>query len=231
MSIKPLFIPLKTEYFEAFKAGTKTQELRAYGNRWNEKNCFEGRTVILSKGYGKKSRMYGTVTKFEKKNINTLNSVDYQAALDCYQNPNIELAVISIKLTDMPTYTDLRKNFRRSMCDDCAFRQGAEETSTVEKRNEFYFQCHTKLFFCHKTMLDKTGKNEKFEGSYDPCKNAKGETVDMKAHQLCAGFVLLHGEDIGIDPKEIEKMSFKDHAYLDGFGNETFKRPKTKNES
>lgn len=30
--MKPLFIPLKTEYYQAFEEGTKTEELRLYHN-------------------------------------------------------------------------------------------------------------------------------------------------------------------------------------------------------
>jgi len=55
--MKPIFIPLKTEYYEAFEDGSKTEELRLYGPRWNEKTCTVGRQVILSKGYGKYARL------------------------------------------------------------------------------------------------------------------------------------------------------------------------------
>ena len=49
--MKPLFIPLKTEWFNDFKCGAKSMEYRAYGPRWNERTCFIGRRAILSKGY------------------------------------------------------------------------------------------------------------------------------------------------------------------------------------
>lgn len=62
--MKPLFIPLKSEFYDAFKAGTKDTEYRLYGQRWNEKTCPVGRAVTLSKGYGKQNRMHGTITKF-----------------------------------------------------------------------------------------------------------------------------------------------------------------------
>jgi len=61
---KPLFIPLKREFFEAFKNGTKTEEYRIYGPRWNEKTCRSGRKVVLSLGYGKKHRLTGVVEDF-----------------------------------------------------------------------------------------------------------------------------------------------------------------------
>lgn len=50
-STKPLFVPLKTRYFRAFAAGTKTVEYRRWGARWNDASCFVGRPVVLSHGY------------------------------------------------------------------------------------------------------------------------------------------------------------------------------------
>jgi hypothetical protein len=51
MKIKPLFIPLKTQWFRAFESGEKTVEYRAYGPRWNERTCTPGRAATLSHGY------------------------------------------------------------------------------------------------------------------------------------------------------------------------------------
>lgn len=51
---KPLFIPLKTEWFRQFEAGTKGTEYRAYGPRWNEKTCRVGRKATVSHGYSGK---------------------------------------------------------------------------------------------------------------------------------------------------------------------------------
>ena len=62
---KPLFIPLKTEFFEAFENGTKDTEYRLYGPRWNERTCVVGREVVLSHGYGNKRRLRGIVAGFE----------------------------------------------------------------------------------------------------------------------------------------------------------------------
>ena len=62
--MKPLFIPLKAEYFEAFERGEKKEEYRIYGPRWNEKTCAIGRAVVLSYGYGKKRRLRGVVVSF-----------------------------------------------------------------------------------------------------------------------------------------------------------------------
>lgn len=86
----PLFIPLKTEYFEAFKAGTKTTECRVYGPRWNERTCAIGRPVVLSKGYGKAHRINGTVIGFWQSTAATF-SEDWQA---CYGDRGNRVAAI-----------------------------------------------------------------------------------------------------------------------------------------
>lgn len=62
--MKPLFIPLKRTYYEQFAAGTKTEEFRPEGPRWNAKTCFVGREVVLSLGYGKASRMRGRIVGY-----------------------------------------------------------------------------------------------------------------------------------------------------------------------
>ena len=64
---RPLFVPLKTEFFAAFLDGSKTTEFRQYGPRWNENTCRPGRRVVLSRGYGKHHRLGGVVVGFEKK--------------------------------------------------------------------------------------------------------------------------------------------------------------------
>lgn len=94
--MKPLFIPLKTEYFEAFKAGTKDTEYRQHGPRWNEDTCYAGRKVVLSKGYGKTERLSGVITGIE---IRFLRSDDFVA---CYGEPGWA-ACIQIKLTPAVT--------------------------------------------------------------------------------------------------------------------------------
>ena len=72
LASKPLFIPLKKEFFEAFLSGEKTVEYRVYGARWNEKVCFPGREAILSCRYGKNRRIKGIVKSLEKKPFSEL---------------------------------------------------------------------------------------------------------------------------------------------------------------
>jgi len=62
---KPLFIPLRTEWFRRFEDGTKDTEYRAYGPRWNERTCRIGRRAVISHGYSGK-RIKKTVQHFEK---------------------------------------------------------------------------------------------------------------------------------------------------------------------
>jgi hypothetical protein len=65
---RPLFIPLKREFFNAFLAGTKREEFRRHGKPWNRETCRVGRRVTLSLGYGKQSRLTGTITGFRLAN-------------------------------------------------------------------------------------------------------------------------------------------------------------------
>lgn len=59
----PLFVPLKTEWFDRFASGEKTVEWRLFGKRWNRETCVTGRAIILSKGYGKVARLHGTIER------------------------------------------------------------------------------------------------------------------------------------------------------------------------
>src|SRR5690554_5605178 len=93
---KPLFVPLKTEYFEQFKSGEKRDELRLYGKRWNEETCTPGRQVILSKGYGKHERLKGVIWKFKRQHGATFGSTYKASILKVYGTLDVDIAVISI---------------------------------------------------------------------------------------------------------------------------------------
>lgn len=91
---KPLFIPLKTAYFEAFAKGEKTTEYRPYGPRWNERTCPVGRKVTLSHGYGKARRLTGTIIAFDRNTKPTSAA----AWVDCYGSTGGVAACILIRL-------------------------------------------------------------------------------------------------------------------------------------
>ena len=93
-----LFVPLITRYYDAFERGEKNEELRLYGPRWNENTCIVGREVILSKGYGKKPRLRGTIWKFKRQHGRTFGSTYKAAILDRYKTLDVWIAVISINL-------------------------------------------------------------------------------------------------------------------------------------
>jgi hypothetical protein len=62
--VKPLFIPLKAKYFDAFADGSKDTEYRLLGPRWNVTTCQVGRPVVLSRGYGKQQLLQGHIEAF-----------------------------------------------------------------------------------------------------------------------------------------------------------------------
>lgn len=94
--MKPLFIPLKTEFFRAFQSGTKTVEYRQYGPRWNERTCPVGRQVVLSHGYGRHERLQGVVSGFSVE----AEPTQTDAWRKCYGDPASRVAAcISIRLT------------------------------------------------------------------------------------------------------------------------------------
>ena len=95
---KSLFVPLTGRYYDAFATGTKTEELRLYGPRWNENTCRLGRAITLSKGYGKKHRLRGRIWKFKKQHGTTFGSTYRAAILDRYKTLDVWIAVISVTL-------------------------------------------------------------------------------------------------------------------------------------
>lgn len=99
MKDKPLFVPLKSEFFDAFAAGTKTFELRRYGARWNERVCRVGRDVTLSRGYGKRSRLSGRVRSFTHLPGELLSGKSRSSVERTFGTLNLDVAIIGIELT------------------------------------------------------------------------------------------------------------------------------------
>ena len=114
-----LFVPLMSCYYEAFERGEKTEELRLYGPRWNESTCRIGRAITLSKGYGKKNRLDGTIWKFKRQHGSTFGSTYKAAIMDRYKTLDVWIAVISVSLPNVPALA----------------QSGGEETSTKESNS------------------------------------------------------------------------------------------------
>ena len=91
---KPLFVPLKAQYFAQFADGTKTTEYRQRGPRWNAATCRVGRRVILSRGYGKGARLTGVIVGFH---YDTIPS-KIPGWLECYGPGAGDAACIGIEL-------------------------------------------------------------------------------------------------------------------------------------
>ena len=96
-----LFVPLTSRYYEAFERGEKTEELRLYGPLWNERTCRIGRPITLSKGYGKKNRLHGTIWKFKRQHGSTFGSTYKAAIMDRYKTLDVWIAVISVTLPNV----------------------------------------------------------------------------------------------------------------------------------
>lgn len=92
---KPLFVPLKKEYYLKFEAGTKDTEYRLYGPRWNEEVCRIGRLAVISNGYGNYNRMNGVVAGFKVVNGLTLPA-DLQESLKAlFPTVNADIACVT----------------------------------------------------------------------------------------------------------------------------------------
>lgn len=95
---RPLFIPLRGEYFDAFAAGIKREELRRYGPRWNERTCRVGRRVVLSRGYGRHYRLIGEIVRFTTQRGSTFGST-YRTSIErLYRTLDIDIACIEIEV-------------------------------------------------------------------------------------------------------------------------------------
>lgn len=89
-----LFVPLKREFYQAFVDGTKGEEYRPHGPRWNERTCPLGRRVTLSLGYAVKFRTRGTITGFRLDGAIT----ETPAWIQCYGKKRGLAACIRIRI-------------------------------------------------------------------------------------------------------------------------------------
>lgn len=98
--MKPLFIPLKAEHFNAFADGTKHHEIRLYNLKWNADTCHAGRHVLLSYGYGKRHRLTGIIAGFEIRHGNELTNNE-QAAIETIYPNALTSRIIRIHITNL----------------------------------------------------------------------------------------------------------------------------------
>ena len=97
--LKPLFIPLRREFFEAFQDGSKVEEFRRFdGRRWTAVTCQVGRRVVLSLGYGRANRMTGIIAGFEIRHEPTTTT----AWRTCYGETNEFTVAACIHITNLP---------------------------------------------------------------------------------------------------------------------------------
>lgn len=92
--------------------------------------------------------------------------------------------------------------FRRKQCQGCAFREGSPEHADPEWWNEILLHCLHGVFICHKTCLQLEG--DEWRGKFDRTRKPDGSPATIDDHQLCAGFVKMFGEEIGINTKQVK---------------------------
>lgn len=88
---KPLFIPLRTEYFRQFENGEKQIEYRRYGRGWNERTCLIGKRAILSHGYSG-ARLEAVIANFRIIAAAEINSTIYD-----HDTPLIAISLAEIR--------------------------------------------------------------------------------------------------------------------------------------
>ena len=123
--MKPLFIPLKREYFDAFRLGTKTEEFRPVGPRWNASTCVVGRPVVLSLGYGKSSRLNGLIAGYQE----SVEPTQTDAWRKCYGARKGLAACIRVALDLQPTQPDRTCAQGCNGCDDCIDDDGQDDAT------------------------------------------------------------------------------------------------------
>lgn len=103
--MKPLFIPLKAEHYDAFASGAKQWERRLFGPRWNRETCKVGREVVLSRGYGKAHRLTGRITAVLVGPLKSIQSLGRIALCACYPKitSNTDIIEIGIGLANPHT--------------------------------------------------------------------------------------------------------------------------------
>lgn len=94
LEMPAMFLPLKGEFYDQFIGGSKQEEFRIYGPRWNERTCPIGRPVVLSRGYGIRHRTNGVIVGFRT----SIEPTKTEAWLKCYGEHSAGVLAACIKI-------------------------------------------------------------------------------------------------------------------------------------
>lgn len=106
---KPLFVALKTKFYEQFKYGLKRYELRKLNSNFNAQTCKIGKAVILSKGYGNHERLGCYITSYKEVNGSDLPLNMQKSAREVYGTATLRFAIIGLS---KPRKLDSKGNVR-----------------------------------------------------------------------------------------------------------------------
>ncbi len=81
------------------------------------------------------------------------------------------------------------RNYRRKMCEHCAFRNASREMSEADYKEFLVWECMHRTFYCHETMFQLSPEKTKWDSGYDPDRKRDGSSANIDDHQLCAGFM------------------------------------------
>lgn len=98
LEMPAMFLPLKGEFYDQFIGGSKQEEFRIYGPRWNERTCPIGRLVTLSRGYGIRHRTKGVIVGFRT----SFEPTQTEAWQKCYgtRGKGMKAACIKIQILE-----------------------------------------------------------------------------------------------------------------------------------
>jgi len=94
--------------------------------------------------------------------------------------------------------------FRRKQCDGCAFKPDSKERSEQSWWVEIISSCLHRTFYCHKTCFQIEG--DAYQGRFDHTRKRDGSPATIEDHQVCAGFVKMFGDEVGINPNEVDAI-------------------------
>lgn len=109
-----------------------------------------------------------------------------------------------------------KPDYRRKMCEHCAFRKESHEMATEESKQDLVDALMMKHFFCHETMYQKNADDHgKWEGDFDNKRRPDGSECNPTDHQLCAGYMAwFGGSALGIECNDIDVTGHAKEEYI-----------------